>query len=480
MRRRVSFDNRSLAIALLAGLLAACNGGPAVGSLPVASSSRELIETGQLKNPIDKIDHIVIIVQENRSFNNLFYGFPGAKTVKYGLDSKNQKIELKPLGLSSSWDLEHNHEGFELACNGTGSIPGTDCRMNGFDKESKTCGPGGTTGPCPIKYPQYSYAQHRETAPYFSMAKQYVLADEMFPTEFGGSFTGHLTLVAGTDNINQHPSQAIVDFPTISEGCDSPKGTKTSYLTSNRVVHRFKGPFPCFTQFRTLAEVMDAGGVSWKYYASKLLDAGLWAPFETISYVRKGPDWNNNIIVPQTKVLDDPGQGNLASVSFVTPSKPDSDHPADHSAKGPSWVASVVNAIGESPYWSSSAIIVVWDDWGGFYDNAPPPQLDYRGLGIRVPCLIISPYAREAQPGKPGYVSHTQYEFGSILRFIEETFGLPSIGKPGAGYTDERANSLDDAFDFTQAPRAFTPIQSKFGRSTFEHEPPSDEPVDTE
>jgi phospholipase C len=342
--------------------------------------------------------------------------------------------------------------------------------MDGFWKFGKSHG----------QYEGYAYVNPSLIQPYLSMAQQYVLADEMFPTEFGGSFTGHLTLVAGTDNINQHPSQAIVDFPTISEGCDSPKGTKTSYLTSNRVVHRLKGPFPCFTQFRTLAEVMDAGGVSWKYYASKLLDAGLWAPFETISYVRKGPDWNNNIIVPQTKVLDDPGQGNLASVSFVTPSKPDSDHPADHSAKGPSWVASVVNAIGESPYWSSSAIIVVWDDWGGFYDNAPPPQLDYRGLGIRVPCLIISPYAREAQPGKPGYVSHTQYEFGSILRFIEETFGLPSIGKPGAGYTDERANSLDDAFDFTQAPRAFTPIQSKFGRSTFEHEPPSDEPVDTE
>ena len=114
----------------------------------------------------------------------------------------------------------------------------------------------------------------------------------------------------------------------------------------------------------------------------------------------------------------------LASVSWVTPSGQDSDHPQYLSDTGPSWVSSVVNAIGGSSYWNSSAIILLWDDWGGFYDNAPPPQLDYRGLGIRVPCIIISPYA------KHGYVSHVQYEFGSILRFIEEVYGLPpgSIG----------------------------------------------------
>ena len=168
--------------------------------------------------------------------------------------------------------------------------------------------------------------------------------------------------------------------------------------------------------------------------------------------------------------------GNLAPVTWVTPSKLDSDHPARHSNTGPSWVAAVVNAIGESSYWPTSAIIVVWDDWGGFYDNAPPPQLDYRGLGIRVPCLIISPYAKQ------GYVSHVQYEYGSILRFIEEVYGIPagSIGSTYQGYTDGRANSLDDAFDFTQNPRPFYPIGSKYPMSHFLHEPPSNEAVDTQ
>ncbi len=137
----------------------------------------------------------------------------------------------------------------------------------------------------------------------------------------------------------------------------------------------------------------------------------------------------------------------------------------------------MVNAIGESSYWQNSAIIVVWDDWGGFYDNAAPPQLDYRGLGIRVPCLIISPYAKQ------GYVSHKQYEFGSILAFIEEAYGLPagSIGSIAQGYTDGRANSLDDAFNFSQQPRTFTPIKSKYPMSFFEHEAPSPQiPVDDE
>jgi phospholipase C len=133
-----------------------------------------------------------------------------------------------------------------------------------------------------------------------------------------------------------------------------------------------------------------------------------------------------------------------------------------------------VNSIGESSAWKSTAIVVLWDDWGGWYDNAKPPQLDFRGLGIRVPCLIISPYA------KRGFVSHTQYEYGSVLKFIEEAFGLPALGPTSDGYTDTRAASISDSFDFNQAPRAFTPIPTKYPLSHFLTEPPSDEPVDTQ
>ena len=137
-------------------------------------------------------------------------------------------------------------------------------------------------------------------------------------------------------------------------------------------------------------------------------------------------------------------------------------------------MASVVNAIGQSTYWQTTAIIVVWDDWGGFYDHVPPPFQDhYGGLGFRVPMIVVSPYALGG--GSPNYVSHTQYEFGSILKFIEGTFGLGSLGT-----SDERATSIVDCFNFAQQPRPFTVIPSKHNRSYFIHRGPTHVPVDTE
>lgn len=135
-------------------------------------------------------------------------------------------------------------------------------------------------------------------------------------------------------------------------------------------------------------------------------------------------------------------------------------------------MASVVNAIGKSSYWDSTAIIILWDDWGGFYDHVSPPQLDYEGLGFRVPMIIVSPYA------KKGYVAHTQYEFGSILKFVETTFGLPSLGT-----TDVRAHNITDAFNFSQKPRPFVtikPLDRTHDRAYFLRRPPSNTPVDTE
>jgi hypothetical protein len=133
--------------------------------------------------------------------------------------------------------------------------------------------------------------------------------------------------------------------------------------------------------------------------------------------VRYGPDWKN-VISPQTTILRDVPNGSLADVSWVTPDWKDSDHTGSGYNRGPSWVASIVNAIGKSSYWKSTAIVVLWDDWGGWYDNAPPPQLDFRGLGLRVGCIIISPYARVAPGARAGYVSHTRYEFGTALARI--------------------------------------------------------------
>jgi phospholipase C len=435
------------------------------------------------------IKHVVVIIQENRSFEDFFAGYPNANAPMSGCASPppttsvepppaqpgprddtttgcppgDTRVNLHQVTFFNNPDLEHDWGSSMIDCNITKEKV---CQMDGFSAYGTKHG----------LYQAYAYIEHSEITPYWDMAKQYVLADEMFPTEFGGSFTAHLTLVAGTDDIVL-PSEAEVNFPSHApDDCDSPPGTKSSYLTSNRMVHFFEGPFPCFDQFNTIAEVLDKIGVPWKMYATKVLDAGFWEPFEAIKYTRYGPDWQTNIIAPQNRVLTDAMHGKLASVDWVTPTQEDSDHPAHRSDTGPSWVASVVNAVGESKYWPTSAIIILWDDWGGFYDNAPPPQLDYRGLGIRVPCLIVSPYAKQ------GYVSHTQYEYGSILRFIEEVYGLRpgSIGPISEGYTDARAASLDDAFDFNQKPRKFSAIPAKYPLERFLREPPSNEPVDTE
>ncbi len=161
---------------------------------PVSDLQRGTAPLQPLHRFKTKIQHIVIIVQENRSFNNLFYGFPGAKTVSYGYGLQNEKIELEPVPLETKWNLEHNALGFLAACNGTGKIPGTDCRMNGFDHEKWTC------RPCPNKNPPYSYVPHEETKPYFDMAKQYVLADEMFASNFdSSSFTSHQYIITGAE-----------------------------------------------------------------------------------------------------------------------------------------------------------------------------------------------------------------------------------------------------------------------------------------
>jgi phospholipase C len=479
----------TLALLTLAGCTsngAPSGGGALSGGVP-SNALRALPEmrpaTG---HPVGQyISHVIVIVQENRSFENFFAGYPGANAPMYGCigpggqlhkapapaqprrgtgsgcPPSDQQVPLHPITFNGP-DLRHDwYSAITSYDNG---------KMDDFWRFGQQSG----------IYSAYAYVQQSLIQPYWTMANQYVLADAMYPTEFGGSFTGHLTLVAGTDSISYRPTRSEVDFPSAVGDCDAPPGTTTSYVNTDRNVHRFQGPFPCFTQFNTMAEVLDKARVSWRYYVDKRRDAGLWSPFEAIKYVRYGRDWDRKIVVPETQVLNDASQGKLASVSWVTPSKPNSDHPGDKSPLGPSWVASVVNAIGESPYWNSSAIIVLWDDWGGWYDNANPPDLDYRGLGIRVPCLIISPYARETSPSQPGYVSHTQYEFGSILKFIEEAYNLPYIGSAEKGYTDERANPLDDSFDFTQPPRPFVPISSKHSKSYFLHQRPSQEPVDTE
>jgi phospholipase C len=403
-----------------------------------------------------KIQHVVIVVQENRSFNNLFYGFPGATTSTYGYTSSGQQVTLQPVGLETSWDIEHDSAGFIAACNGTGSIPGTNCKNNGFNNEYAGC-----RRSCPT-YPMYAYVPHTETKPLFAIGKQYVLADQMYASNFdASSFISHQYIISGQ-------AESAVNYPFGNWGCPGGSGDKIGKVGQQRQVPDGY-EIVCWDP-TTLGDELDAAGVSWGFYTSAVNgDGGIWSAYQAIKHIYNGQDWKNDIITPQTNFFNDVSNGKLRGVSWITPTCENSDHAGCGSNTGPAWVASIVNAVGQSQYWNSTAIFIFWDDYGGWYDPEPPAYADYDGLGMRIPMLIVSAYA------KKHYVSHTPYEHGTILRFVEETFGLPPMAA-----SDSRANPPDDAFNFNQTPRKFKKIKSALGKEYFIHRPPDLRPPDTE
>ncbi len=428
--------------------LSGANGGFTPVSL--ASAPRATPEPPHVK-------HVVILIQENRSFDNFFATFPGADGATTGKTHDGKTVPLVKRRLRDRLDIAHEWPTFVTEYDGG--------KMDGFDLVR--IGPGG--GLAPHHLYAYQYVDPADLQPYWTMARQYVLADHMFERQSSGSFIGHQDLIAPGTPIA--PGESLANIPTQEPwGCDAPEGTKTGLLTKS---HFFptRGPFPCL-DYPTLRDTLDAKSLSWKYYAPafKYSSGGwLWTAFDAIRAVRYGSEWQTNVVTPPTKIFADIAANNLAAVSWVVPDKRDSDHPVTGTNRGPSWIAQVVNAIGKSPAWKSTAIVVIWDDWGGFYDHVPPPQLDYQGLGFRVPMLVISPYARK------GYISHTPYEFASILRFVEDNWGLPRLGT-----SDRRATSIGDVFDFTKPPRRFEPIPADYPSSSFLQEPPSNAPVDTE
>ena len=317
----------------------------------------------------------------------------------------------------------------------------------------------------------YAYARvpRSQSAPYWAMARQYVLADRMFPMEFGPSFTSHLSLIAANTLISPGAARRSRRSEPHSRGAATPRRTRDRLRSTDKRVERFNGPFPCFDNFPTIADTLDAAHVSWKYYAPPLEHIGgqgmVGVQLDSQRALRTGLGERHLAANADSSRRRRAARSPTFRGSCPIGRTPIT--PAAATTAGPSWVASIVNAIGQSAYWKSTAVVVVWDDWGGWYDNVPPPQLDFRGLGIRVPCIIISPYAKIAAGKKAGYVSHTQYEFGSVLKFVEQVFGLPPIGPPSLGFTDTRAASLMDSFDFTQTPRAFVPIPAKLSGVAF-------------
>jgi phospholipase C len=397
----------------------------------VASAESAYVEALQ-----HHVKHVVIVIQENRSVDNLFNGFPGADTVRLG-KTKRGPVALRSVHLDFPADVDHQHRSFVQAYDG-GAMDGWESVFSSPRQNADFA---------------LSYVPESDVEPYFVMGERYTFADRMFQSNTGPSFPAHLYLVSGegayvADNPNH------METTHYAWGCDSPADARVSLIAPSGV--EVPGPWPCFN-FPTLADLALSQGVTWRYYAPPIDTLGnIWSAFDAIRHIRYSPEWGN-VVSPETRVLDDARRGDLAAITWVVPSAQNSDHPfprADTHVDvgvsgqyGPDWVASIVNAIGKGPLGNSTVVLVVWDDWGGWYDHVEPPQLDRMGLGFRVPFMVIGPYA------KRHYVSHVRHEFGSIVHFVEDVFDLPSMGT-----TDQRSDALRDCFDFSGSPAAFEAI----------------------
>ncbi|MGH9599359.1 MAG: phospholipase C [Terracidiphilus sp.] len=386
------------------------------------------------------IERIVVIMQENRSFDNLFHDYPGADTVQSGM-SKGVSIPLKPVGLAYGHDLKHTHpQWWKDWDHGA---------MDGFAQS-------GADPPTLA----YSYVPRKDVEPYWDLAEQYTLGDHMFQSNTGPSFVAHQYMIAGQ-------SGDVVGNPTGTIwGCDADPSARAPLVGPNGT--DLPGVFPCF-DYQTMADLLDARGITWRYYApSGLQHFYILSAYQAIRHIRYGKDWKKNVISPQNRVLTDIAAGELAQVTWIVPDLSHSDHPASGSLEGPDWVASIVNAIGTSKYWNSTAIFISWDDWGGWYDHVDPPVVDNMGPGFRVPVLVVSPYARH------GYVSHQFHLSSGFNTFIEENFDLPSLGA-----RDAVADDFADCFDYAQTPAPFKSIATKVTARELIHEastgPPDDD-----
>jgi len=385
---------------------------------------------------ISQIQHIVFIIKENRSFDSFWGTYPGANGATTATISTGQTITLGHQADQMPHDIV-GHGWFDAL---TGMDGG---KMDRFDLVNV----GSTTG----DYLAFQQLHQSDILNYWKYAQNFVLGDAMFSSLQGASFPNHLYTIAAQsggvwNNTLQYNGKGQI------WGCDADANAQVPAMDLNRVVTK---PFPCF-DFQTLADLLDGAGLSWKFYAPPIGTAGyVFSTYDAINHIRNTSLWAEHV-VPDTQFVIDAAAGNLPNVAWVVTtgkssfgglggggtSLDNNEHPPGSICSGENWTVAQLNALGQGPNWSSSAVFLTYDDFGGFYDHVPPPAVDIYGLGPRVPLLIISPYA------KTGYISHTTYELSSVIKFAEEVFGLPSLNQ-----RDLIANDTTDSFDFTQSPR---------------------------
>lgn len=423
-----------------------------------------------------KLQHIVIVVQENRTPDNLFHDpvliARGADIAESAIISSGETVPLQEWPLGVNYDLSHSHAAF-LSMYDAG-------KMDGADKVRVFC----KIPPCPNA--AFKYVRASDVAPYFQIAEQYTFGDRMFQTNQGPSFPAHQFLISGTSAPTQDSHLFAAENTNIGfvGGCNAPPNASVPLIDPNG--QEAERMFPCF-EHETLIDELSARGLSWRYYAPNA--NSIWNAPNAIRHMCQPQTQNSQLIctgeawkhvfIPSKRFLTDIVDNGLSAVTWITPAGQYSDHPNPLTATGgPSWVASIVNAIGQSPFWSNTAIIITWDDWGGWYDHVPPPKVISDGkswgsgyvYGFRVPLIIVSPYT------KAGYISHVNHDFGSILNFIEEVFRLPALGYADAHTTD----NLSDCFDFAQMPLQFKTIDAPLKAEYFINDASVPEDPDTD
>ena len=395
--------------------------------------------------PAAPINHIIYIIQENITFDHYFGTYPGAQGLPAGVKlawSPDGAPALEPWHLSEPnlpHDLAHSWQAARTAMHGG--------KMDGFlwaewpaalryywdgnlvpdldeDEIHPVPGAGAAertipdravppAGPAPdwVKY-TLSYYDYHEIPNYWEYARRFTLCDAFYSSLAGPSEPNHLyALAAQSAGLVNNPGAAVAQQPGV------------------------------YT-FPTLAERLQAAHVSWKFYDEKRNphQHSLWNPLPGFKSFQDHPELMANV-VSLSEFYTDLQAGQLPAVCWIVPTALDSEHPPASSVRGMWHVTNLINAVMQSPCWKDTALIVTWDDFGGFYDHLPPPAQDKYGLGPRVPALVISPYAR------PGFISHTVFDFTSPLKLIETRFGVAPLTD-----RDRNANDMLDCFDFAQAP----------------------------
>lgn len=408
---------------------------------------------------------MVVIFQENRTPDNLFHDpvliSRGADIASRGVNSLGQVIQLSQVDLANQYDASHAHRDFVKMYDGG--------KMDGANLIPVFCGKGVTN--CPPPNPQFMYVNPADVQPYFQLAEQYTFGDRMFQTNQGPSFPAHQFIISGTSapttNSNLFAAENL-NGPAPA-GCIALSGTTVNLIDPSG--EESSAQYPCF-EHPTLTDLLEANAISWRYYAPSA--GSIWTAPDAIQHICQaqlqggvlactGSAWSN-VVIPGKQVLSDIANNQLPQVTWIIPDGSASDHPGT-SKDGPSWVGSIVNAIGNSHYWNNTVIFITWDDWGGWYDHVAPKVINSYEYGFRVPLIVVSPYA------KAGYISHNAHDFGSVLKFVEELYRLPSLG-----YADAQADDFSDCFDFQQKPRPFQTIPTALNAQDFlnDQRPPTD------